>query len=83
MNGINNRLRLTIEKIEFDGQDANLDAVINLNPFEVEPSLTLTFTLKEEEEAGNIEEAVVDLNREQALIIGQFLMLASHVKEPD
>jgi hypothetical protein len=81
MNGINNRLKLTIDNIEADGQDANLDAVINLKPFGGEPPLVLTFTLKEDGEA--FSEVVVYLDREQALILGQFLMLAAHVKEPD
>jgi hypothetical protein len=33
MNGTNNRLRLTIDKIEVDNQDANLDVLINIKPF--------------------------------------------------
>jgi hypothetical protein len=82
MNGTNNRLRLTLEQIKFDDdQDANLDAVINLKPFGGEPPLVLTFTLKED--GVTIVEISVDLNREQALILGQFMLLATHVKEPD
>jgi hypothetical protein len=82
MNGTNNRLRLTIDKIEVDNQDANLDVLINIKPFGGVPPIFLAFTIKSED--GELADEVgVYLNREQALILGQFMRLAAHVKEPD
>jgi len=94
-NRVNSVANLLIKKVEVaglkdddqieEGEDfekGDLETIIHIDDSD-NPAVSIVFHNKKYGRKGKNAEFLLALNREQAILLGQHLLLATHVKEPE